>query len=111
MGKYPAFTDRLYKEHGGQDRKILILPKKDLVLIAKYTVDYIGFSYYMSSACGISQQKKLMKYKVTGWVVFVRNPFLEASEWGWQIDPEGLRIALNELYDRYRNHYLSWKMV
>ena len=30
----------------------------------------------------------------------VRNPFLEASEWGWQIDPEGLRIALNELYDR-----------
>src|SRR5699024_3128755 len=32
----------------------------------------------------------------------VRNPFLKASEWGWQIDPTGLRIALNELYDRYQ---------
>ena len=32
----------------------------------------------------------------------VKNPFLEASEWGWQIDPEGLRIALNELYNRYQ---------
>lgn len=31
-----------------------------------------------------------------------KNPFLEASEWGWQIDPEGLRIALNELYNRYQ---------
>ncbi|MGH2251957.1 family 1 glycosylhydrolase, partial [Enterococcus faecalis] len=32
----------------------------------------------------------------------VKNPFLEASEWGWQIDHEGLRIALNELYNRYQ---------
>ena len=32
----------------------------------------------------------------------IKNPFLEASEWGWQIDPIGLRIALNQLYDRYR---------
>ena len=32
----------------------------------------------------------------------VRNPFLKASEWGWQIDPVGLRIALNELYNRYQ---------
>lgn len=32
----------------------------------------------------------------------VKNPFLEVSEWGWQIDPEGLRIALNELYNRYQ---------
>ncbi|SFL73172.1 Glycosyl hydrolase family 1 [Gracilibacillus orientalis] len=32
----------------------------------------------------------------------VRNPFLKASDWGWKIDPTGLRIALNQLYDRYR---------
>ena len=31
----------------------------------------------------------------------VRNPYLEASEWGWQIDPVGLRYTLNKLYDRY----------
>jgi 6-phospho-beta-glucosidase len=32
----------------------------------------------------------------------VKNPFLQASDWGWEIDPTGLRIALNELYDRYQ---------
>ena len=32
----------------------------------------------------------------------LRNPHLEASEWGWQIDPLGLRITLNALYDRYQ---------
>ena len=32
----------------------------------------------------------------------VKNPFLEASDWGWQIDPTGLRIALNEMYGRYQ---------
>ena len=33
--------------------------------------------------------------------VQVKNPYLKASDWGWQIDPVGLRIACNELYDRY----------
>ena len=32
----------------------------------------------------------------------VKNPYLKASAWGWQIDPKGLRIALNYLYDRYQ---------
>ena len=32
----------------------------------------------------------------------VRNPYLTVSEWGWQIDPMGLRITLNSLYDRYQ---------
>ena len=32
----------------------------------------------------------------------VKNPFLEASDWGWEIDPVGLRISLNELYGRYQ---------
>lgn len=41
----------------------------------------------------------------------VMNPYLEASEWGWQIDPKGLRYALNEMYDRYQKPLLSWKTV
>ncbi|NUA43440.1 Aryl-phospho-beta-D-glucosidase BglH [Dickeya solani] len=32
----------------------------------------------------------------------IRNPYLPTSEWGWQIDPKGLRLALNQLYDRYQ---------
>ena len=98
-GKYPAFTDRLYKEHGVK-KEDLDITEEDLALIAKYTVDYIGFSYYMSSAVDIATEEA---DEVQGNLLGgVRNPFLEASEWGWQIDPEGLRIALNELYDRYQ---------
>ena len=31
-----------------------------------------------------------------------KNPYLNMTEWGWQVDPEGLRIGLNKLYDRYK---------
>uniref|UniRef100_UPI0028A0E447 glycoside hydrolase family 1 protein n=1 Tax=Enterococcus sp. TaxID=35783 RepID=UPI0028A0E447 len=98
-GKYPAFTDRLYKEYG-VDRADLDITEEDLALIAQYTVDYVGFSYYMSSAVDVTTEEvdEVQGNLLGG----VRNPFLEASEWGWQIDPEGLRIALNELYDRYQ---------
>ena len=55
-GKYPAFTDRLYKEHGVK-KEDLDITEEDLALIAKYTVDYIGFSYYMSSASGYHNRR------------------------------------------------------
>ncbi|EAC9982115.1 glycoside hydrolase family 1 protein, partial [Listeria monocytogenes] len=98
-GKYPSFTDRLYKEHG-VNKEDLEITEEDLTLIAEHTVDYVGFSYYMSSAVDITTEEA---DEVQGNLLGgVRNPFLEASEWGWQIDPEGLRIALNELYDRYQ---------
>lgn len=32
----------------------------------------------------------------------MKNPYLKASDWGWQIDPEGLRYSLNEIWDRYQ---------
>ena len=32
----------------------------------------------------------------------LKNPYLEASDWGWQIDPVGLRITLNKIYNRYQ---------
>ena len=61
-------------------------------------VDFITFSYYMSSC-------QTADHTVTGsqgnLVGGVANPYLKASAWGWQIDPEGLRYSLNELYDRY----------
>ena len=41
----------------------------------------------------------------------MKNPYLKASEWGWQIDPLGLRITMNDLYDRYQNHYSLLKMA
>lgn len=64
------------------------------------TVDYIGFSYYMSIvASSQTEGKKTTEGNILGGI---SNPYLKTSDWGWQIDPVGLRISLNELYDRYQ---------
>ena len=72
----------------------------DAKILAEGTVDYIGFSYYMSDAVksGINE---VDKYSVVGSSASVRNPYVKASDWGWQIDPVGLRYSLNLLYERY----------
>lgn len=94
-GKYPYYAKRLWESQG----VVLDIQPGDLELIKQHTVDYIGFSYYMSSTINktnpdaVSAQGNLLGG--------ARNPFLEASDWGWEIDPVGLRIALNQLYDRY----------
>lgn len=96
-GEYPAYQQRMFKKYGVTELEI---GTEDLKLMKEYTIDYIGFSYYMSSAIDeTSQEVDTVAGNLLGGV---RNPFLKASEWGWQIDPEGLRIALNELYDRYQ---------
>ncbi|WP_018931956.1 glycoside hydrolase family 1 protein [Gracilibacillus lacisalsi] len=95
-GEYPAFINRYFKENNIK----LDMKEGDLELIKEHTVDYIGFSYYMS------RTEKLDKSDQAGAdgniMSGVRNPFLKASDWGWEIDPIGLRISLNQLYDRYR---------
>ncbi|RJT43363.1 glycoside hydrolase family 1 protein [Rahnella woolbedingensis] len=94
-GKYPYYAKSLWQSQGVE----LDIQPGDLELIKQHTVDYIGFSYYMSSTINktnpdaVSAQGNLLGG--------ARNPFLEASDWGWEIDPVGLRIALNQLYDRY----------
>lgn len=65
-------------------------------------VDFVSFSYYCSRCT--SADPEIIKNHARGNAVFaaVVNPYLKASEWGWQIDPLGLRITMNILYDRYR---------
>lgn len=95
-GEYPAFIKRYFKEHS---INIEIEPG-DLQLLKTYTVDFISFSYYMSLT---EKEEKLATDIGEGNILGgMKNPFLKASEWGWEIDPIGLRISLNELYDRYR---------
>lgn len=62
-------------------------------------VDYIGFSYYNSNVVNVSNAGKS---KTGNMLHTIKNPYLKSSQWGWQIDPVGLRIALNQLYDRYQ---------
>lgn len=95
-GEYPTFINRFFKENGIE----IEMQEDDLEVIKEGTVDFISFSYYMSRT-----EKKHKTLEETGHgnlVGGVKNPFLKASDWGWEIDPTGLRIALNELYDRYQ---------
>lgn len=94
-GAYPYFAQRFFKEHD----IVLDMHKEDAEILKKGKVDYFAFSYYVSNC--ISSKDTLQKTKGN---VFsgIKNPFLKTSDWGWQIDSEGLRYYLNELYGRYQ---------
>ena len=94
-GEYPTYMNRFFKEN---DIKLNITDEDKEIL--KNTVDFISFSYYMSS-CATADPEKNLKGK-GNLIGGVPNPYLKASDWGWQIDPEGLRYILNLLYDRYQ---------
>lgn len=73
----------------------------DLKDLQKGRVDFISFSYYMSlvASSGIGDSKNIAEGNM---FKGLRNPYLKVSEWKWQIDSIGLRVALNNLYDRYQ---------
>ncbi|WP_036689484.1 glycoside hydrolase family 1 protein [Paucisalibacillus globulus] len=96
-GYYPAYTARMLDEKN----VVLEMDPEDEKIMREYPVDFVSFSYYMSSAVS-SHPEKLegaVGNLITGGI---KNPYLPSSEWGWQIDPKGLRSALNQLYDRYQ---------
>ena len=92
-GAYPAYAKRMLE---GLGVKLEVQPE-DAEILRNGTVDFITFSYYMSS-CQTAKDMKGGEGNILGGVP---NPNLSASDWGWQIDPKGLRYALNDLYDRY----------
>lgn len=84
------------------ERKGITIPfeEGDKELLKNNTVDFISFSYYSSRLTSADPE---ISSKTAGNVfATLRNPYLKASEWGWQIDPLGFRITLNSLYDRYQ---------
>ena len=95
-GKYPERMKRIFKNKG------IIIKKEanDDKILAENTVDFVSFSYYMSLAT--CDDKEAAEKTAGNTVMGVRNPYLPQTEWGWQIDPLGLRISLIELYDRYQ---------
>lgn len=96
-GEYPGYAKRFLRENGIE----LVFGEKDEEILKSNTVDFIGFSYY-SSRCA-SVDPEIINGKTSGNAFkTVKNPYLKASEWGWQIDPLGLRITSNQLYDRYQ---------
>lgn len=96
FGEYPAY---LLSHFENSNITIVKEPGDDEVM-KNNPVDFVSFSYYMSSLA--AKDTSGMDITAGNTVMGIRNPHLEASEWGWQIDPLGLRISLVELYDRYR---------
>ncbi len=93
-GHYPSYAVKMMEQEN-----VHIQIEKEDVEILKHTCDFLSFSYYMSKciAQDSSQYEKGKGNLTTG----VKNPYLKESEWGWQIDPKGLRYLLNQLYERY----------
>lgn len=94
-GKYPNYKLKEYEREGIDFH----LTEEEQQLLLDGTVDFLSFSYYMSSV--VSADPKVNEDAKGNFMGGVKNPYLKASDWGWQIDPVGLRYACNELWDRY----------
>ena len=93
-GCYPSYAKRYWRENDIS----LEIEDGDLEDLKEGTIDFYTFSYYMSSVVGTHDVKQAAGNMTFGGV----NPYLKSTDWGWQIDPDGLRFALNEIYDRYQ---------
>ncbi|MFJ4268628.1 glycoside hydrolase family 1 protein [Paenarthrobacter nicotinovorans] len=94
-GCYPGYALRYFREHG-IELEITEQDSEDL----RHTVDFVSFSYYMSMCeTGAATREEHAAGNI---LRGVENPTLSASEWGWQIDPRGLRVVLNQYWDRWQ---------
>ena len=94
-GYYPGYALRFFRENGIE----LDITDSDREILTN-TVDFVSFCYYMS-ICETADPAK--KAKGEGNIMGgVPNPTLASSEWGWQIDPQGLRLVLNQFWDRWQ---------
>ncbi len=93
-GAYPFYAQRFFDENG------IVIKKEegDDEILKEGTVDFYTFSYYMSNCTTVDPNVASSGGNIIGGVP---NPYLKASDWGWQIDPKGLRYSLNEIYARY----------
>lgn len=94
FGAYPL----LYQQYLANKGISISMAEDDIDILKAGTADYLAFSYYMSRTESADPNKE----KAAGnTIMSVKNPYLDSTEWGWQIDPIGLEISLIELYDRY----------
>ena len=94
-GVYPSYMRRFFREN---DISIHMEPE-DKEILKNGCVEYFTFSYYMSNCESADPNAAEATGNIIGGA---KNPYLKSNDWGWQIDPKGLRYTLNELYDRYQ---------
>ncbi len=94
-GTYPAWAARMFAEKG-----ISVEMQPEDAAILKNTVDFVSFSYYASRCASADMNDG--NSSAANVVKSLKNPWIEQSQWGWGIDPLGLRITMNMMYDRYQ---------
>jgi len=94
-GEYPSYVLKIFE----RENINIGITEEDKKLLKENTVDFVSFSYYSSRVASANPEAG----EKTAGNIFaaIKNPHLKASEWGWQIDPLGLRITMNTIYDRY----------
>ncbi|HAB49907.1 MAG TPA: 6-phospho-beta-glucosidase [Lactobacillus sp.] len=98
-GHYPNYAKKEWERQGYN----LDITPEELALLKQGTVDYIGFSYYMSTTVKAGAKNDNLETTTNGGMEnAVENPYIKSSDWGWAIDPVGLRYTLNNLYERYQ---------
>ena len=95
-GEYPSYIYREWERKGFH----IHMENEDEAILKEGTVDYVGFSYYMTNAVKAGPTDE--GNGLDGFPGSVSNPYVKKSDWGWQIDPIGLRYSLNILYERYQ---------
>ena len=96
-GHYPATTLKIWERKGYQ----IDITEEDLQILKDGTVDYIGFSYYMSACIEKTDNDPANEFD-GNYDVLPKNPNLQYSDWGWAIDAIGLRYSLSWFYDRFQ---------
>ncbi len=96
LGEYSIFAKNYFEKKGIE----IEFAEGDVAALKDNIVDFVSFSYYMSCAYSANpDDKETTEGNILGGV---KNPYLESSDFGWQLDPKGLRYTLNLLYDRYK---------
>ena len=99
-GAYPVWAAHQIWERDGVDvARMQELAKRDAEVLKAGTVDFYSFSYYMSATAATQETGEASAGNIFGGA---GNPYIKASDWGWPIDPAGLRWYLEEVYDRYQ---------
>lgn len=96
-GEIPSYTQKYWERNNYS----IEISEEEKAVLKEGTVDYIGFSYYMSGTVSTDMTIEGMPNKDFKGTQMVRNPYIESSDWGWPIDPVGLRYILNTVYQRY----------
>lgn len=96
-GKIPNYAKKYWQKKGIN----IQISQKERAILKAGTVDYIGFSYYMSGAISTLDTVKGKPTEDIPQAKIVQNPYISTTDWGWPIDPVGLRYVLNTVYQRY----------